>query len=333
MAYRLPKRRTFFIGGAMIAALLLLLNMMAACSGFGAQSSELEVSRGLVEQMPSTGPMAGVSGADESFGNANEDGRFADTTASVPPLEVEEESGGDGNQRRIVLKNATLTVKVADPEAQSVAISLMAEDMGGWVVTSNSYQTTLTSGEAVTNASVTVRVPAEHLNEALDIVKSDAIEVQSENISGQDVTQDYIDISSRLNNLEAAEEQLQEILDTARTAQDVLAVFNELTRIRGDIEVVRGRIQYYDEASSYSSLTVTLWPDVAASAQLQGWQPTNTVESAFVALVNVLQGAVDVAIFLVVFGLPLLLVVGIPLWLIIRTYRRRRRASTLPIES
>lgn len=333
MTHRLPKRRTFLISGAIVAALLLLLNIMAACSGFQASpaASENTMSRGLVDQTTaSIAPMSGEM--DESFGYANENGRFADNLDGAPSLEAEQ-GAQTSEQRRIVLKNATLTVKVADPEAQSVVISLMAENMGGWVVTSNSYRSTLSSGEAVTNASVTVRVPAERLNEALETIKADAIEVQSENVSGQDVTQDYIDISSRLANLEAAEEQLQEILDTARTAEDVLAVFNELTRIRGEIEVARGRIQYYDEASAYSSLTVNLVPDVAASAQIQGWQPTNTVESAFVALLNVLQGLVDVVIYLIIFGLPLLLVIGIPLWFIVRTYRRRRRAAAPPIES
>ncbi|MBI4770941.1 MAG: DUF4349 domain-containing protein, partial [Chloroflexi bacterium] len=101
---------------------------------------------------------------------------------------------------RLVIKNGYLSVVVKDPLATLAAISMMAEAMGGYVVSSNVYQTTTGYGETaqkVNQASVTIRVPAAQLNAALDQIKAGATEVTSQNVSGQDVTQEYTDLQSR----------------------------------------------------------------------------------------------------------------------------------------
>jgi len=92
---------------------------------------------------------------------------------------------------RIVIQNADLSIVVIDPEAKMDEIARMAEDMGGFVVSKNVYQTTTGNNIRVPAGNITVRVPAEDLDEALDQIKADAVEVQNENRSGQDVTRDY----------------------------------------------------------------------------------------------------------------------------------------------
>ncbi len=103
-----------------------------------------------------------------------------------------------------------------------------------------------------------IRVPAEKLDEALETIKADAIEVQSENQSGQDVTSQYVDLESQLKNLEAAEEQLMEIMQKAEKTEDVLNVFNQLTSIRGQIESIKGQMKYFEESAALSAITVRL---------------------------------------------------------------------------
>ncbi len=229
-------------------------------------------------------------------------------------------------QERIIIRNASLSITVSDAEETLTEIMSMSESMGGWVVSSNSYHFTNSAGEESAQGSVTIRVPAGRLTEALDAIKAGALKVNSENVSGQDVTSEYVDISSRLANLEAAEQQLQDIMEMAGTIEEVLTVHNELTRVRGDIESLRGQIQYFDEASAFSSITVNVSPEEPSPIESQsaGWNPGNTAESALGVLVRIVQFVVDLAILLAIVVLPFALVIGVPVWIV---WRRGRRAQ------
>jgi phosphoribosyl-ATP pyrophosphohydrolase len=260
-------------------------------------------------------PEASIGGEGDR-GTAN----LADSTAGTETIE------------RMVIKNADLSIVVDDPEKSMDAIAEMAEEMGGFVVTSNLYQTTLSGGLKVPHASITIRVPAESLDEALAKIKEDAGEILSENVSGQDVTREYTDLQSRLRNLESAEAQLMEIMDEAKGTEEVLEVYNNLVSVREQIEVIKGQMQYYEQAAALSMISVELTADEAIQPlQIGGWQPVGTAKDAIETLIKTLQLVADAAIWVVLCVLPIGIVVGIPLWLAIRAglrIRKRRKEAT-----
>jgi hypothetical protein len=230
---------------------------------------------------------------------------------------------------RLVIQTAALTMVVTDPVAKATSIREMAEAMGGYVVSSYIYQSAYGEGQTADNASMVVRVPAARLTEALGQMKADAVEVRSENITGEDVTAQYVDLESRLRNLEAAEAQLMEIMESADETEDVLAVYNQLVATRGEIEMVRGQMKYYEESAAFSSISAELIPDVAAQPiEIGGWQPQGTVKAAVEALIQALQWLVDAAIWALICVLPVALLIGLPVWLIVRAARRRRAKKT-----
>jgi hypothetical protein len=161
---------------------------------------------------------------------------------------------------RVVIRDATLGLIVADPETRIDEIAVLAEEIGGWVVTSNVSGFTNVRGEPATRGSVTVRVPAERLDETLNRIAEGALQVTNRRIQGQDVTQDFVDTESRLRNLEAAEAQLQTLIEQATTVEEIMSVYRELVMTRGEIEVAQGRLNYFTGAAAYSSITVTLEP-------------------------------------------------------------------------
>jgi hypothetical protein len=231
---------------------------------------------------------------------------------------------------RLVLRTAALSMVVTDPVAKAAAIRQMTEAMGGYVVSSYIYQSSYGDGLTADNASITVRVPAERLQDALDQMKGDAVEVRSENVTGEDVTAQYVDLESRLRNLEAAEAQLMEIMDSADETEDVLAVYNQLVATRSEIEMVRGQMQYYEESAALSSITAELIPDVATQPiEIGGWQPQGTVKAAVEALIQALEWLADAAIWLAICVLPVALLIGLPVFLIVRSARRRRAKAAL----
>jgi hypothetical protein len=234
-------------------------------------------------------------------------------------------SGQNAAGERLVIRNAQLTVVVVDPAARAAEIAALAEALGGFVVSSNTYQSTFGDGVLATQASITIRVPADSLDQALDEIKAGAVEVRSENITGQDVTQEYTDLQSQLRNLEAAEVELREIMASLTQADDVLRVFENLRQVRQEIEVTKGRIQYFEQSARLSAISVDLLPDVVSQPLKIGrWQPEGTAKTALEALVNVLRFLADAAIVFVILFFPIILLLGIPITLIRRWIRRRR---------
>jgi hypothetical protein len=233
--------------------------------------------------------------------------------------------------QRIVIKNAQLSIVVANPAATMDAITRMAESMGGFVVTSNLYQLLLDNDLEVPQADITIRVPAARLTEALEQIKSGAGEVLSENVSGEDVTREYTDLKSRLRNLEDAEAQLREIMASATKTEDVLAVFNQLTYVREQIEVTRGQIQYYEQASALSAIEVRIQSEETVKPLTIGaWQPVGVARDAIQALVDTFKVLVNIAIWIVLYILPVGLLIFIPLRLLWLGFRRLRRKPAAP---
>jgi len=149
---------------------------------------------------------------DERVAPADYGGGYTESLAlemEAPIEPMPSESFGDGfgsstsgTVERLVIKNASISIVVSDPADTLDEIITLAEGMGGFVVTSNLWQTTLSNGATVNQASITIRVPAQKLDEALRQIKSGPGEVRYESISGEDVTSQYTDLQSRLRNLE-----------------------------------------------------------------------------------------------------------------------------------
>jgi hypothetical protein len=231
----------------------------------------------------------------------------------------------------LVIRNANLRLVVEDPAQSADEIASLAGSMGGFVVNSNVYQTTYGSSDIpTTRASITIRVPVERLDEALDKITDLAIEVREKNITGEDVTREYTDLQSRLKNLESAEEQLREIMDNASKTEDVLQVFQDLRQVREEIEVIQGQINYYEDAARLSAISLELIPDeLAQPLSIGGWRPQGTAKDAVEALINALQFLVDAGIWLVICVAPILIIFGIPGFFIGRSILRRRRKNQI----
>lgn len=245
---------------------------------------------------------------------------------------------------RLVIKNADITIVVPDPHAKLDAIAAMADSMGGFVISSNMYQTYTSSGDQVPEGNISIRVPAEKLNAALTQIKADAVDVRSETQTGQDVTAAYVDLQSQLTNLEQAEKDLQDIMDEAKDnpnstttskTQDVLEVYNQIVIVRGQIEQIKGQMKYYEEASAYSLINVYLIAEETVKPiEIGGWKPEGKVRDAAQALIRFLQGFVDFLIYVFILIIPILIVIFGPIALLvwgiiaIVKHNRRKKAKT-----
>ncbi len=238
---------------------------------------------------------------------------------------------------RKVIKDASLSLVVKDPEASMKAISALAEGLGGYVVSSSMSQTNYGPNNlSLPAGNISVRVPAEKLNDVLAEIKKDAVEVTSENISGQDVTDQYVDLTSRLTAKQAAEKQLLKIMDSAKNAEETMAVYAQLQQVQSDIEVLKGQIKYIDQSVAMSSVSVYLVAEESIQPiQIGPWKPEGAAKQAVEDLVYFFQNFVEFLIRFVIFTLPALIMIAIPLFLVYlggRALYRRFRKSTVKSE-
>jgi hypothetical protein len=237
---------------------------------------------------------------------------------------------------RLVIKNGSLSMAVDDPLISRDNIARMAEALGGFVVSADMYQQTLSNGIQVPQVSMTIRVPAERLDEALETIKAETDQpIINENLSSQDVTAEYTDLNSRLINLQAAEQQLQEIMDDANRTEDVLAVYSQLVSVREQIELIKGQMKYYEQSADLSSISIQLIANAAVQPiSIAGWQPGGVAKQALQSLIKALQSLANFVIRLVILYLPVLILVFGPIilivWGITSLVKRRRKAKKAP---
>ncbi len=227
---------------------------------------------------------------------------------------------------RMIVKTATISITVRDTQEALGQVSALAGELKGYVVTSSSRY----EGDRLF-ATVTIKVPATSFDDALARLRKIASKVDSENTSGQDVTEEYTDLTAQLKNLEATEAQLLKFLDRTQNVDEALKVYRELTNIRGQIERIKGRMNYLEKSAAMSTITVNIRPQPKDEpiVKEEGWQPLRVMRDALRALVSALEGIANVAIWIVLFLLPILLVLLAPfilIWLAWLWSRKRRQA-------
>ena len=225
-----------------------------------------------------------------------------------------------GTNERKVIKTAYLSIEVADGKFEKALFDLtrLADNNGGFVSHTQSYSDA--DGE-LTSGSITIRIPHDQYNSALDLIK-DMGTVESITVSGQDVTQEYTDLESRLRNLNAQEEILLDLMARSKDVGDSIEVQRELSYVMEQIEVIKGRMSYLDNMVSFSTIEVYMHePEPITTSS--GWGFLEALKKGLRGAVTVFNG---ILIFLIAAS-PILAIIAIILvviWLSIRSRRRRR---------
>jgi hypothetical protein len=213
---------------------------------------------------------------------------------------------------RKIVKTGEITLEVPRVSAAAGEVRAMAVSLGGYVSGSQ-------AGGADDAATLTLRVPAESVDEALERLRDLDGEIRVEATSEEDVTASVVDLEARIRNLQVSEEQYRALVEQAGNVDDILAVQRRLDEVRGEIEQLTAQLQQLSGLAALSTLTVTLVP-VATPVEdaAEGWDPGATWNQAVAALVSAGQAVADLAIWLLVVVVPLVLIALLMLWLGLR---------------
>jgi hypothetical protein len=218
---------------------------------------------------------------------------------------------------RMIVRTGEMSLVVEEVIQASDDIARLAVRFDGYVVSSQ-----ISGEEEEMRGRISIRVPDEKFDQALVELRNLAVRVKSESTSSQDVTEEYIDLESRLKNAEATERQYLALLEKAKDVADILKIYESLSRVRQDIEQIKGRMQYLERTSSMSLILVHLEPQATAKPLVHaGWSALEALKSAVRGIVIFGQWLVILAIWLLIFIPVWGTVVGIIYW------RRRRKKA------
>jgi len=176
--------------------------------------------------------------------------------------EAKEENGDLRQGREMIVKEGEVHLEADRVDEVSAEVRDLIDEYGGYVENSSFEE----GDNGRQQVKYKLRVPAEDFNALLEEV-TDLARVQREDVSTEDVTEEYVDLEARRNVLEAQEERLIEMYDEAEDVDDLLALEEELTRLRGQIESIQGRMDYLERVTSYSTLTVFIKQRMEATPQ------------------------------------------------------------------
>ena len=295
---------------------LMVIALVVGCAPMAArrapvQSSGSSVKREDAATQPSPAPALAEapSGSGESYGA---------TGTAVDTANADE---------RMIIRTATMAVIVEDTDKTLQSLNETVKSYKGYIADSRLWHE---NDQLLAN--VVLRVPAQSLDEFLSKVRGMVLKVDTENISGQDVTEEYADVQARLKNLELTEKELQVLLTEVREnrgkAEDILAVYQKLTEIRGQIEQMKGRQQFLERMTALATVQIDIRPKEAPRSAVEKykWDPLVIASDALRSFVNFVQGLATVAIYLIIFS-PIVLVPIAAIWLLVWLLRRGRRKA------
>ncbi len=220
---------------------------------------------------------------------------------------------------RKIVKTAEIGIRSERVRESAARAQKVAAQFGGSVLSAQIHQ-----DYGHVSANLVLVVPSPEFEKALDELRDVGEEITVDTVRGEDVTEEFVDLEARERNLLAAEQSLLGLYDQAQSVNDALAIERELANIRGQIEQVQGRIQYLEERTATSQITLDIQPVASPTTPPPAWNPARVVAQAWNASLGVLQALATVVLSALVFGwwLAPMLAAGFVWW------RRRDRGSS-----
>ncbi|WP_227938126.1 DUF4349 domain-containing protein [Alkalihalobacillus deserti] len=282
-----------------------LIFVLFGCSN----QEEATESKGSVEEMS-----GGTENSSKSLANVEEMEIESDTAEISVANEFSSES-------RMVIYHGHIMFEVKNYLRARDEIQEKVKSMGGYVVESNYHE----DMEGQLSGSMTVRVPKQDFQPLLDHLANREWKTIEQQTSGNDVTEEFIDLESRLKAKRVVEERLLGFMNKADNTENLLKISNELATVQAEIEQMLGRKQYIENQVEFSTISFHIQEN-SLSATIQG-EDLNTWERSqklFIETINtIIHLSSSVVIFLI--GLsPLLLLFAICVGVII-LYKKKSK--------
>lgn len=316
--------------GLFMLLVVALMLVLAACGGAAATESPATYSESAATEAPAAYDMFNqpdVSAEKLAGQEQSPDAMAIAPMATAAAYEITNRSGDLSvieRSNRMIVKNADVRLMVKDTDVAIDRATQIIGDAGGYIVSSRVWYQDY-YGNSLKYAAVTIGVPVDEFENVLSRLRGLAARVVDETAAGDDVTEQYVDLQSQLVNLEATRARIQEFLKDAKTIDEALRINQELANIESQIEQIKGRMNYLNDRSSYSTITVNFEPELPSltptptatpypTATPIPWNPGETFGEAKSTVTVLYQGIANFLIWLGVVILPIILPPALILW-------------------
>lgn len=194
------------------------------------------------------------------------------TTQQVSLQQVDQSQSISEAMNRKIIRNADLAIEVSTPLEAQQKVSSIAETLGGFVVTSESKLRSSADGaKQDVEVSLVVRVPSQQFKPAVEQILGLGSRIIQNKATGEDVTEEFIDLEARVKTQKALEEQFLEIMKRANKVEDALEVQRQIAEVRTEIEKLEGRKRFLENRASLSTITVALQPPATIIVNTSGF--------------------------------------------------------------
>ncbi|MEK6453800.1 DUF4349 domain-containing protein [Caldifermentibacillus hisashii] len=228
------------------------------------------------------------------------------------------------NIERKIIYNAHLRIQVKDYDQTLDEITKNVHEFGGYVVESMMSKNPETNSP---NGEITVRIPQEKFRDFISLVEKGSSKVVDSSITGQDVTEEYIDLESRLKSKQTVESRLISFMEQAEKTEDLLAISKDLAKVQEEIETIKGRMNYLENKADLATVTISIEENKVevknlGDSQLKTWEKT---KEQFKKSINFLISAFSSLFIFLIGYLPILVLLGIIAFIIIFIIRKRKK--------
>ncbi len=244
------------------------------------------------------------------------------STEAAPAEEKAQEAGVEvQDSQRKLIKNVSIDVETETIDELLATVRNKTDSLGGYIEESSTYNGSSYYGKENRNASLTIRIPAEKLDEFLAEV-SQVSNVIRRNESISDVTLQYVDLESHKKALLVEQERLLELLEQAETMEDIISLESRLSEVRYQIESMESQLRTMDNQVSYSTVYLTV-QEVTALTPVKEQTTWERISTGFAGSLYNLGAGIGNFLIALIISLPYLIfftviVLGIVLiiWLI-----------------
>lgn len=228
--------------------------------------------------------------------------------------------------QRKLIRTVDMDVETEDFEGVLAQVEQKVSELGGYVENSSLNQGSIYSSYHNRNADYIIRIPEERLDEFVQVVEEGTNVTYKQN-SVEDITLSYVDLKSHKEALETEQTRLLELLEQAEDMSDVLAIENELSNVRYQIDSMESQLRTYDNLVDYATVNLYI-SEVERLTEVPDESVWSRITTGFSnSIYNIGVGLREAGIWVVI-KLPYLVLWGIVIFivvLIIRKIRKKRR--------
>lgn len=293
---------------AILVTLCMLAALLAGCGGASKSTQAFDAA--------AAAPAEAANGAyyDMESAKSEDGGLTGDTDSTVLP------------EGRKWIITVNMSAETEDLDALMEALNGKISGLGGYVEDQDSYNGSMYSSRRYRSASLTIRIPAQRVDEFTEEMSGIA-NVVSTNLSREDITLSYVATESRVKALQTEEARLLELMEQAETMADLLEIESRLTDVRYELENRASQLRLYDNQVDYATIYLSI-DEVQEYTPVEEPTVWERISGGFVSSIKgVGNGLLDLLVWVLAKSPYLVILGGVTVGVVVLVKKRKARKA------